>query len=377
MILLSLVLLGAFNGIPATRSGPVPFSTARSTSDAFAKDHGTWTLFQAAGFDPANPATSNVFNATMYPTCNLTSFTGPVPTTVPLSGYGGNLSNGVASAWWFSYYPPSESADLMILEIDGVVSTAFEVAGSTCPYVPVGGFPGPLSRPIDSPLAVTNALQAGGSYFLESHSTGVSLSIALQYGAWFVDWTTCTFFPGPTGWMGQGFQFSVIENQTTGLVDRGQTFNGTCGGPPPIGVVLGFGTPTLSQESHPGRLDTQGCNVGDYCYTIPIAKALQYVTPGDLSIGVYQDDNGDNNVVGYAILDDQGGVVVTADGPFTGSGDTFWNPGWGMYDTALQITFNLSVDMGGFNPMGAGYELVVSGYGPNFASSPYYAIPLP
>lgn len=48
-----------------------------------------------------------------------------------------------------------------------------------------------------------------------------------------------------------------------------------------------------------------------------------------------------------------------------------------MYDTALQITFNLSVDMGGFNPMGAGYELVVSGYGPNFASSPYYAIPLP
>jgi hypothetical protein len=374
-VVLSLVLLEAPSSGPSASQAAVSFSSARSTANATADAHGTWLLAEASGVDSANATTYNIFNSSNFPNCNLTSFTGPIPTNVTFPAYRGNLSSGNATDWWFFYYQPSQADYLLVFVTGGVVSVAFELSGPTCS---AGWGPaGPISDAVDSTVAVTNALSAGGSAFLQSHPEGVSLSLNVQGNeGWFVEWSTCSVFPGPYGWSGFGSEFVARANVTTGVVQPGGTYNGTCGTHPPIAVGLGLGTPTLAKESSGGTLASQGCTGIDYCYYIPITRAILNVTPGDLSLGVFQNSNG-VFVTGYAVLDANGQVVVSAYGTGTGAGGTAWSPGTGTSNTSLTTTMRLTVDMGSENPAGHGYVLAVEGWGSYFALSPYFAVPLP
>lgn len=373
VILLSLTLLGGPSGNPSQVQRAVLFSTARSTANATASAHGTWLLADAEGWDSAKAVTSSYYNSSDFPHCNITSFTGPIPTTVDFPAYTGNLSSGAANVWAFEYYQPSRAVQLEVLLIGGVVTDALELSGSTC----TGGFPGAVGNAVDSSVAVANALGAGGSAFLKVHPSGVSLRMSIQGPqGWFFSLSTCSLFPDSFGWIGNGSQFSVLENETTGSIIPGQVFNQTCGGPPPIGDALGLGTPSLFEESRSGTLATQGCLGDDYCYTIPITRASLNVTPGNLTLGVFLSGGGVNSVRGYAILDSTGQVVVWSGLADTGGPPLWWN-GTGTSSTLITTSMRLSVDIGGFNPAGGGYDLVVNGWGPSFALDPYYEIPLP
>jgi hypothetical protein len=377
VVLLSLLLSGVFNGGSGASPGAASFSAARSTANATAGAHGAWILTDAVGFDPANATTFNTSTVTAAPGCNLTSFSGPIPPDVTWQAFHGDLTSGVATVWVFDYYQPSSMNVLAVFETGAVVSFAFELSGPAC--TAGAGVNFPLGNAVDSSVAVANAAKAGASGFLKLHPAGVSLSMETSGGqGWFVRWTTCSLLAGPFGWIGNGSQFSVVENETTGAVMPGGTYNGTCGGPPPIGIALGLGTPSLSQGSNGGTLATQGCTAYDYCYSVPIVRLSLNVTPADISIGVFTGVNGGsgvNSVVGYAVIDSTGRVVVSSSGPDTGA-PPLWSNGTGTPDTFLSTTMHISVDMGTVNPAGLGYALVVSGWAP-FNNSPYYAISLP
>jgi hypothetical protein len=380
IVLLSLVLLGAFSGSTASNPATASFSSARNAANATAAAHGTWLLGEAGGLDSANTTNYLFFDPTGFPNCTVTSFTGSIPTNVTLPAYHGNLTTGWATVWALVYYQPSTDAELVVSETGDIVSDAYELSGPTCQAGAYWAqFTGPVGTPIDSPVAVANALEAGGSDFLHNHTRGVSLAInVVGNEGWFVSWTTCSLSPGPLDWFGYGSEFEVVENETTGAVSPNSPLNETCGSLPPIALALGLGTATLSRESHNGTLATQGCTTDDYCYTIPITMASMNVTPGHISIGVFTGVNGGegvNSVAGYAVLDSTGQVVVYSRGDDTGA-PPVWSNGTGTPETLLTTNMQLNVDMGTEDTAGFGYALVISGWGP-FNNSPYYAIPLP
>jgi hypothetical protein len=379
VLLASLFALGVFSGGSSSSAGPMSFGTARSVANATADAHGTWLLISAEGFDSAIQATAP-FNPGNFPAgCNISSFTGPIPTNISWPGYHGNLSSGLATEWWFYYYQPTIPAVFEVAETNGAVSVAFEASGAAC-LRGVEQVGQPINDSVvDSSVAVASALAAGGAGFLKNHTGGVSLTLYIAGGGygWFVGWATCSLFPDSYGWIGSGSMYDARVNATNGSVVPGSTFSGKCGGPPPIEAGIGFGTPTLALESNPGTLATQGCTMGDYCYTVPITRVAFNVTPGNLSLGVFENHSGDESVVGFAILNSAGQVVVSSSGPGTGAGGGLWSPGVGTSATLLDTAMQLTIDMGPQDPQGQGYVLSTEGWGSGFELSPYFSISLP
>jgi hypothetical protein len=369
----------AFRPSPTPSQVAIQFSAARNLANAIADAHGTWLLGAAYGTDSAVASKLVPYG---FFDCNVSAFTGPIPFPINLTvpAFDGNLSSGVATVWTFLYMQQSSSSEIVVYVLNGAASIAFELYGPNCH---AGGtlnqILGPVQNPVDSSVAIANALKAGGSTFLTQHPRGDSLHMSVVGGeGWVVGWTTCRLSLDAFGWAGNGSAFGVAENETTGAIGPNQTYNGPCGGPPPIAEALGYGTPTLAKELNQGFLPTQGCTFNDYCYTVPITRAALNVTPGDLSLGVSLPNyNGDNGVVGYAILNASGQVVVYANGPGTGAGGGLWTSETGTNDTLLTTTMSLTIDMGGQDPQGVGYVLTTEGWGPSFTLGPYFSLALP
>jgi len=383
-LVLSVLWLGGIfqtaGGGPGTT--PTTFSEARTIANATTGAPGSWVLFSASGYASSVEATASMNLTSEYYGCTARSMVGPLPGNVTWPAFHGSWSNGTAMAWVFSYFQPLtpgalSSSGLVVMVTGGIVSAAFELSGPSCTIPGGWALTGPLGNVIDSPAAVQSAMTTGGSTFLKLHPTGLSMIMGVsQRGGWGVTWWTCSLFPDAYGWVGNGSQLTIVENSTTGYSE--QIFNGTCGGPPPIEEGIGFGTPTLFHGSNGATLTSAGCTSMDYCYSVPISRVSLNVTPADLSLGVFLNNNGDNSVVGYAILNSAGEVVVSEYGTGTGAGGTApWVSGVGDANTPLTTSMRLLIDMGGQNPAGAGYVLSVEGWGPSFALSPYFSTALP
>jgi hypothetical protein len=386
IVLVSVLVLLLPGSKSGSNAGALTFYEARSIANATATAHGNWTLSDATGFDTASIGYSNLTWDGIFPDCNFTSFSGGLPRNVTWAAYRGSLSSGAAESWQFNYYQPTTKPynpnELEVIENAGDVVAAFELSGPNCDAGQTSLSLGPLGSVVDSSAATQSALAAGGSYFLKTHPTGVSMSMAVgSRPGWTVYWRTCTLFPDAYGWVGNGSAFGALENDTTGTILPRETYNGTCGSTPPIAEGVGFGTPTLFQGSSGGTLSSQGCQALDYCYSVPISRTSFNVTPGDLSLGVDLNNMGDNDVVGYAILNNAGQVVVSESGTGTGAGsippDTPWTPGVGSQNSLLTTSMRLVVDMGAQDPAGVGYVLTVEGWGPSFELSPYFPTSLP
>ena len=380
IVLLSLVLLGVFSGThSASAPGPDTFLQAQALADSIASSHGDWLLGFASGYALSYSENASLPFPPSFSGCSVSWFVNPPPSILTVPAFRGNQSSGGATEWYFIFDQPSNENVLGITVVEGSVFAALELSGANCSAGDGVASPwGPVVGVVDSSVAAASALGAGGSALLKAHPTGVSLYMIVQSPrAWVFVWTTCFFSPDQYGWIGNGTQFTSSVNATTGEVLPNSTQTQRCGGPPPIGEALHFGNASLYQEQTGGTLKSEGCDFMDFCYRLPITVGSWNVTPADLSLGVYLNNNGVNGVIGYAILNATGHVIVSAQGPYTGAGGTPWVSPTGSNTTLLADGMALTIDMGSQSPQGMGYVLSTSGYGPSFAWSPYFDAPLP
>ena len=385
VLLLGLVLAGDFGSGGGSTSGSigVPFSSARSSAAEATGTHGGWELLDAIGIDLPN-ATSSPLNLTSLANCTVTSLTGPLPSSLALPAFHGNLSSGDAPVWLMDYREAATGAEMAVAVTNGAISLAFQVSGPQCPVsnaTELGSIP---NNVVDSPAAVAVAADVGGYAFLAAHPTGVTVEMFLlpqltpegpSSGTdWQVSYSTCPMVFGSESSEPPGEMFSAAVNATTGVVVAGSEYNGTCGGvvgppAPGIGQALQLSPPALSVGmGSAGTLASQGCTSGDYCFSFPIIVATDNVTPGDFQLELFR--QADENltafpVVGFAILSTVGQVVVYA----TGTLETAWTDGVGNSSTLLGAGMTLIVDMGTSNPSTGSWSLAFTGTGPFQGSS--------
>jgi hypothetical protein len=378
LLLASLALIGGSPGNSGGGSIGVAFSNARDTAAESAPLTGAWSLAGALGLDLTN-ATTLPINVNSNPNCTVTSFSGPLPSSLTIPAFTGNLSGGDAAEWLLAYVQASTGYETAVAVTDGVANLAVEISGAapdcTVANATASGIPGSA---VDSPAAASAVAGDGGAAFLQAHPKGVSLEMALISGAfgfpltneWLFAYSTCPLslsssVPPPVG--PPGVTFTAAVNASSGEVVPHSAANGTCNGPPPLGIgsALRFGFASLIQGTGTGgSLESQGCTSGDYCYSIPIANASENVTPEDFEVEVTGPTGTVFPAVGYAILNSSGEVVVFA----YGAVEDGWTAGVGNATTLLTNSMTLSVDMGAANPAGGNYGLTLTGAGP-FANS--------
>jgi len=370
--------MGGSGSNPRGGSGAVPYASARITGAQASAPHGTWDLAGGFGLDLAN-ATTLPLNLTPAANCTVTSYLGPLPSSLSIPSFTGNLASGVASEWLLEYRQPSTGYELAVAVTDGAVNLAVEISGSACSDTnsTVAELP---STVVDSPTAASAVAAGGGAAFLQAHSKGVSLEMILfsvilggvNPGLnWIFAYSTCPIsfgYPPPTEPLGSSFSAAV--NASTGDLVPHSAMNGTCGGPPPLAIgsalQLGFVTLTLGAGTG-GTLASQGCTSGDYCYSLPITNTSDNVTPGDFETQVLG-FNGSNATVfpavGFAILNATGQVVVYSEGSI----EDQWTSGIGNSSTLLTSGMMITADMGTANPAGGNWFLSLTGTG-RFAGS--------
>jgi len=376
LLLLSLALIGAPSGSSSAGSAAVALSAARSVAAGSAPLNGTWKLAGAFGLDLAN-ATTVPLNLTTNPNCTVTSYSGPLPGSLKIPSFAGNLSSGDAAEWLLEYVQASTGYETAVAVTDGAANLVVEISGPAPECVNTNatalGVPGNV---VDSPAAASAVAAVGGTAFLQAHPRGVSLEMLLLSGAlgvplksqWIFGYSTCPIefaSSPPSGPAGESFSAAV--NASSGEVIPRSPSNGTCNGPPPlvIGSALRFGAVSLNLEAGTGgTLASQGCTSGDYCYSAPITNASENITPGDFELQVTGLHGAEFPSVGYAVLNSAGEVVVYAYGAL----EAGWNPGVGNSTTLLTNNMTITVDMGTVDPAGGNYVLTFTGTGP-FANS--------
>jgi hypothetical protein len=381
---LGLLQLGSLGG--ASGSGTaVSFDSAQSTAFRVAPP-GPWVLIDAEGFDLATGVTLPLnLSGLQAENCTITSLTGPLPSSLALPSFSGNLSSGLAPAWLLDLAQPSHGAELAVAVIGGTATFAVEISGGQC-ATGVSSLVGVTTPVVDSPVAAQAAAAAGGTAFLSAHPSGVSVDMSLiglaaQVNStpyppeWGVYYTTCPFLTNSSS-QATGSEFSVGVNATTGVVVPGSAFTGTCGPvstPPPIGTNLAFGAASLGVgPGTGGTLASQGCTSGDYCYTVPIAGVTNGVTPSDFDLEVIQpNDQVLSSVVGFAIVEPSSQVLVYSTGPFAVS----WLSDAGTTLSPLTSGMTIMVDVGTANPAGTGLELEAIATGTTYSGTE--TVPLP
>lgn len=385
LLLLAGIALSGTSGGGGARGGTVkavPFSSAGATATQAGSAHGTWDLESAIGLALAN-STSLPLNSSAFRNCTVTTFSGPLPGSLTIPSFSGNLASGAATSWLFSYQSPVTGAELAVAVTGGVANFVVELSGPVC-STSTSNVTAFSSNPVDSSTAATAVANAGGAAFLAAHPEGVSLEMILlpfSVGGraatplWDFLYITCSVpLTGPQGPSPPGATFSAEVNGTSGAVVPGTARTGTCGGPPtiPISSALQLGYPTaVSGGGRGGTLASQGCVSGDYCYSLAVLVALHNITPGDFQMYVAHSDGTPFSAVGFAIVNVSGAVVVYAVGPL----ETHWSAGVGSSTTRLTTAMTVVVDMGAVNPAGAGYMVWVTGTGQFANSSAGWGLP--
>jgi hypothetical protein len=385
-VVLLLLLSLALSGGPGSSAGAagsgtaIPFSSARNVGTQAGAPHGTWDLYGGIGLDLAN-ATSLPLDLSAGSNCTVTSFSGPLPSSLTIPAFAGNLTSGAASEWLFSFLQPGTGNELAVAVTNGAANLVVELSGPSCTALNASS-PSIPDTIVDSTTAASAVAAAGATAYLRAHPTGVTLEMLLLptnlVGAhpasspyWAFLYSTCAIDLNGTRPSGPlGYTFSAGVNASSGEVVPQSPTTGTCDGPPPVSIssALSLGAPTLTQGAGTGgTLSSQGCVSRDYCYSLPVASASHNISPAEFQMEVLG-NNGPNETlypsVGFAILNAAGQVVVYATGPF----EEVWTSGVGSPNTLVSSTMTVSVDMGTTNPTLGGYFLAITGTGP-FADS--------
>jgi len=384
VVALILVLSFLALGSPPSSGGSkgVPFSTAKSAGTVIVSSAGAgWELLDAIGFDLPN-ATTEPLGLSGLPNCTITSLAGPLPDSLTIPRFTGNLTSGNASTWDLAYVQPTTNAEIALAVTDGSVTVAIELSGPHCLPVNLSADESIPANVVDSTVAASAAAAAGATAFVASHPTGVSLEVdlfpfnfeepdqpSLGDAAWVFDYSTCPVLFGSTNATEPpGATFQVTVNASSGAVVPGSAFNGTCGSSttPPLGIgnALGFGIPVSQRGATGATLEGQGCTSGDYCYSLPVVLATDNVTPSDLEEALLE-LNGSGfgtpyAAVGYAIVNSEGQVVVYSEG----SVELNWSNGVGTAETPISTQMTFWVDTGTAPPPSSGLDFYLTGVGP-------------
>lgn len=383
-LLLVLALLTV--GTPAPSSGVsgstgVPFSSARhSGGSVIPSAGGNWELLDAFGFDLANMTTEALDLSNLSANCTVTSLSGPLPGSLTIPRFTGDLSSGDAAFWELGYLQPSTLSEIAVAVTDGTVALALEISGPHCLPTNASGVAPIPPTVVDSTVAASATASAGAAAFLAAHPEGVSLEMGLVpstlggpgepgygYPAWWFQYSTCTAFIGIINGTGPpGETFYAVVNATTGAVAPGSVTTGACGGsgapPEAIGSVLQFGFPTLNRGGAGGTLESQGCTGGDYCFSLPVSLATNNVTPSDFEEELMvQNSSGDTpyTAVGFAIVNSQGQVVVYS----YGTVEIGWSDGVGTAETPITSTMTFWLDAGPQSPPSTNLFVAFTGIG--------------
>jgi hypothetical protein len=381
-LILGFALLGLFGGSSThPGSSEVSFSAARATATSGVPS-GPWALESAIGIGPANTTTFPI-NLTAETNCTVTSFSGPLPSSLTIPTFQGNFAAGVVPEWLFSFGQASTGAELAVAVSGGVPVLQVELSGPNC-ATGVGEETPIPNTIVDSPAAASAAYAAGGEAYLQNHSTGVSLDMVLidftpmsstpAVLDWDVLYSTCSLLETTGNSQNTGVAFSAAVNATTGVVVPGSNTTESCGVTPSpgIGSALTLGPATLIVgPGSGGTLAGQGCTSGDYCYEVPIVSAADNVAPNDFDAAVATSNDTIFPSVGFAVTNVAGQVVVYAPGPVESS----WTPGVGNPGSILTSTMSIVVDLGTSIPSGQNWFLMVTGTGPFAGSTLDYGLP--
>lgn len=375
---LGVVVLAEGGGGGGSPSGTAVTSATAERLAAAGLGSGSWQLILAEGIDPWNSTTVSTNTSSTLPNCTL-SYTPPVaPTTIVYPAYRGDLSAGLAVIWILGYVQPATHTAGFALIINGAAQAVIRVSGANCPlYPPTSNFTALPPNAIDSSAAAQAIDQAGGTQYLASNRNYVSLTMILvdvrslsaaPVPYWDFEFDPCggSPFSGNSTGPANGTGFGGTVYATNGTVVQAAPIPDECGPgrvPPPNPGVFPFmpGIIQLVRENRTGAtLATQGCTRGDYCYELPMDRTYENDTPADFELRVTNSTGApDPAVVGYAILDPHGTVLVYS----IGSEETTWTPASGAPTTPLETGDALWVDMGSSDPSGLGYSLYAQGLG--------------
>lgn len=260
VLVLSLLLLGEFGG----GSGLVTFSAAEGAAASMTGAVGAWELVSATGLDLANATWTGPidFSGT---NCAVSSPLGAVPSNISFPAFQGDLLSGGALEWEFAFLDHAANALMLLYTTGGSETAAIVLSGANCLGVVTVGqtVPSPV---VDSPVVVSAAVAAGGAAFLSDYPRGVSLEMTLfvpmppehlgsaQFPAvWIVMFTTCPPLSS-YGYPGQGYQFTVDVNATTGIAIPGSAATMGCTQNPDQSGEMGTPSPIVMGSSRAGAV---------------------------------------------------------------------------------------------------------------------------
>jgi len=138
----------------------------------------------------------------------------------------------------------------------------------------------------------------------------------------------------------------------------------------PIGTAFAIGNPTLSVCPHGHTFVANGCNGGDYEYTVAIESST--VVFGSIMLTVKNDTGAYYPVFpasgGFAITNVSGGVAAEINTSWMG-GNLWMTTNWIYYATGVYSSSPLTaldaivIDVGPADPSGSGLTLLVDGDG--------------
>ena len=320
-------------------------------------------------------AYSNDTEPTITGNCTFTDFSG-----ISIPAFTGNYSNGQLENWAFEYVNSAGNSAVYLLVQGGQAKIVYELGGADCSFGKVTSTPLP-SDLIDSTQAATALLSTtNASTFVHdnpSANTEFTLFPFYLLGGgggleWTVVFTTCDLVNASSGPAQGSFLYGSV-NATTGVVE-GTTYTAfqDCGVPTPpppkipIGTAFAVGNPILSTCAIGSTFTANGCNAGDYTYSLTVESSS--VELGDVLFEVATATGGLYALAspgGFSVLSITGSVdaeyplgslnsmVMSSPFFFYGSGIT--------NTTALTSIDTILIDMGNTNPAGMGLAFVVQG----------------
>jgi hypothetical protein len=387
---LALVLVGV---IPIGTSGTQPAVVPESSADALTAANafvggvagGPWYLTELGGID-FTTSYSNNSELTPPSGCSATSDSG-----ITIPAYTGNYSNGKLATWALVYVNAPRTSELTLVVQNGQAREEGLISGTDCS---VGNMTALPSTFINSTVAAAVALTSPAIVgFVRNHSSA-NAEFLLLSGAvldspsglnWAVVYSTCDF-ANPSAGPVQGSDAYGVVNATSGAFEGGisePSENCTIGPQntsTPIASAFAAANPVFSVCSAGSTFMANGCNAGDYTYTLAVEAST--VTFGSVLFEVKTDTGSFftlNGPGGFSVLNITGGLEaafsVGSSGPLAmTSGFTDFGSGLST-STALTSLDTILIDMGTTSPVGMGLSFVVAGTGSYTGTTEPVALP--
>jgi hypothetical protein len=385
IVVLTLVLTGVIPLPSGGSSGPVrptSFVAADATADSLAADiqGGPWSLIFVSAMD-----VTTAYSYLIGSNCPFISGSGSDST----SSYTGSYSNGLLADWLFAYLDPSTTQTLFVA-VNGGEAFFLAIASNTVSCgqhgpLPPSYVPATVEDTTQVATTLLGSLQTQRFLANETSANASYMLINLGGGAgwvWDVSYETCSL-AGMVPPVGSEVQ--AIVNATSGkIVELSSAAAGPgCArhpGSSSIGSEFFTGYPGLSICPAGETYAADGCQGGDYTYSLNIEDAQSQVTFGRVLFGAEMANGTSINLGpaegGFAVLNGTGSLLAES-APSHHLSMAAWSFPIGSPATSvtpLTGTEEILIDVGTADPEGNGYQFVATGQGQLTGS---WAIDLP